>query len=180
MILGTKKLLELVKSNKILDGLSERELKNSEGAGFDLRIGEIFEASGYGFLGVDERCTPNAVSVAKYDPEKRQKFKLVPGKLYLVKTIENFNVPDNLMGFFHPRSTLCRSGIQLLVGEVDPGYSGGINVGLINLGGCDFEVELGARFMYVSFLEVKGGVVNKYRGQWQGGRTHATKKERQI
>lgn len=180
MILGTKKLLALVKKGRLLENLAERELKNSEGAGFDLRIGEIFEASGSGLLGIDERSTPPAVSVAKYDPSKRQCFKLKTGKLYLVKTVENFNVPDNLMGFFHPRSTLCRSGIQLLVGEVDPGYSGPINVGLVNLGGCDIEVELGARFMYVTFLEVKGGVVNKYRGQWKGGRTFAAKKEKQI
>jgi hypothetical protein len=42
MVLGIKKLLKLVKEKKLVENLSERELKNPEGAGFDLRVGEIF------------------------------------------------------------------------------------------------------------------------------------------
>ena len=55
MILGVKKLLKLVKEKKLVENLSERELKNPEGAGFDIRIGELYEAKGKGFLGVEER-----------------------------------------------------------------------------------------------------------------------------
>ena len=54
MILGVKELLKLVKEKKIVENLSERELKNPEGAGFDLRMGKIYEISGDGFLGIDE------------------------------------------------------------------------------------------------------------------------------
>ena len=42
MILGITKLLELVREKKLVENLCERELKNPEGAGFDLRIGEIY------------------------------------------------------------------------------------------------------------------------------------------
>jgi hypothetical protein len=38
-------------------------LKNPEGAGFDLRVGEIYKIKGKGFLGVEERETPNAEKV---------------------------------------------------------------------------------------------------------------------
>ena len=51
MILGPKKLLQLVKTKKLVEGLSERELTNPEGAGFDLRVGEVYEISGNAFLG---------------------------------------------------------------------------------------------------------------------------------
>jgi len=48
--------------------LCKRELENPEGAGFDLRMGEIFELEGDGFLGVEERNTPNSKSIAKHEP----------------------------------------------------------------------------------------------------------------
>jgi len=46
MILGVDRLLELVKTEKLVENLSERELTNPEGAGFDLRLGEIYELKG--------------------------------------------------------------------------------------------------------------------------------------
>ena len=49
MIIGVKKLLELVKEKKLVENLSERELKNPEGAGFDIRIGELYKVKGKGF-----------------------------------------------------------------------------------------------------------------------------------
>ena len=71
MILGVKELLKLVKEKKLVENLSERELKNPEGAGFDLRFGEIYEISGKGFLGIEERKTPEIKLLAKYNPKKK-------------------------------------------------------------------------------------------------------------
>ena len=64
MILGSEKLLEMVKEFHLVEGLSEREIKNPEGAGFDLRLGEVFKIEGEGFLGVSERETPSAIPIA--------------------------------------------------------------------------------------------------------------------
>jgi len=61
MILGIKELHRLVKEKDLVTNLSERELENPEGAGFDLRIGELYEISGQGFLGVTERETPEMI-----------------------------------------------------------------------------------------------------------------------
>ena len=57
MILGIDELLKLVKDKQIVQNLSERELNNPEGAGFDLRIGELYEVSGEGFLNIKDRKT---------------------------------------------------------------------------------------------------------------------------
>ena len=51
MILGPKHLLELVSEIHLVTNLSERELTNPEGAGFDLRLGEVYSISGKAFLG---------------------------------------------------------------------------------------------------------------------------------
>jgi len=49
MILGPNELLRLVKEENLVEGLSERELANPEGAGFDLRLGKLFRLKGRGF-----------------------------------------------------------------------------------------------------------------------------------
>lgn len=68
---------------------------------------------------------------------------------------------------------------MLRTGNVPPGYCGGLTFGLYNAGPVTVTIEMGARFVHIQFSEVAGGG-NMYRGQWQGGRVAATKKERQI
>src|SRR4030042_5539571 len=105
MILGIEQLLKLVKEKKLVENLSERELKNPEGAGFDFRIGELYEVSGKGFLGIEERETPKTSLVARFVEGKIKKVALEPKTYYLMKTIEKLNLPENLVAIFTPRST---------------------------------------------------------------------------
>jgi deoxycytidine triphosphate deaminase len=177
MILGPKKLLQLVKKIKLVEGLSERELTNPEGAGFDLRLGEVYKISGDAFLGEIHRKTADIVLVAAHGKEKSIKIK--PGDFFLVKTIESVNMPQDLTASITPRSTTYRSGLILRTGNVPPGYCGGLTFGLKNEGPVTVEIEMGARFVHIQFSEVSGGG-NLYRGQWQGGRVTATKKEKQV
>lgn len=177
MILGPKELLKLVKTKKLVEGLSKRELENPEGAGFDLRLGEVFKISGTALLGETHRKTPDIKSVAVFGKDK--KIKIKPGDFFLVKTIEKINLPVSLSAIILPRTTTFRSGLFLRTGPIQPGYSGELTFGLKNEGPVTVEIEMGARFVHVIFHEIKGGG-SKYRGQWQGGRVSATKKEKQV
>lgn len=179
MILGPALLLELVKSQKLVENLSERELTNPEGAGFDLRLSEVYKISGSAFLGEIERKTADIVLVQSYKKGEKRVIKIKPGDFYLVKTIESFNVPQNLTVNFKPRTTTFRSGLFLRTGNVAPGYKGPVTFGIKNEGPIDVTIEMGARFVHAQFEEVKGGG-NLYRGQWQGGRVTAKKKEKQV
>jgi deoxycytidine triphosphate deaminase len=177
MIISPKKLLQLVKSKKLVEGLSERELTNPEGAGFDLRLGEVYKISGKAFLGETHRQTPDIESVAVFG--KHKSIKIKPGDFFLVKTVEKINLPINLSAVILPRTTTFRSGLFLRTGPVQPGYEGELTFGLKNEGPITVEIEMGARFAHVLFHEIKG-VGSKYRGQWQGGRVSATKREKQV
>ncbi len=179
MILGVKKILKLVKDKKLVENLSKRELKNPEGAGFDFRIGEIYEIKGRGFLGIEERETPKTKLLAKYNPKKKKAFTFEPGKYYLMKTMERVNTPENILILFRPRTTIFRSGLMVFTGSVSPGYRGELTFGIANLGQCKVKIELGARVVHAMFFEIKGKT-NLYRGQWQGGRVSTIKKEKQI
>ena len=179
MVLGPKELLKLVKTKKLVENLSERELKNPEGAGFDLRLGEVYKITGDAFLGEIHRKTAEIELVKKYDRKKPNSLKIKPGDFYLVKTIESVNMPVDLTASITPRSTSYRSGLFLRTGNVPPGYCGGLIFGLKNEGPITVEIEMGARIVHIQFSEVKGGGT-LYRGQWQGGRVTARKKEKQV
>ena len=182
MILGIQKLHELVKDVKLVENLCEREMNNPEGAGFDLRLGEVYELQGDGFLGVEERDTPKIKLVGHCHPEKQEKddyFIFKPGKYYLIKTMEKVNLPTNLSGIIFPRTTMFRSGLGLFNCIVQPGYSGELTFGLCNLGKNNIKISFGARIVHITFHEVLG-LGNEYRGQWQGGRVATEGKETQV
>ncbi len=179
MVLGPKELLQLVKKIKLVEHLSERELTNPEGAGFDLRLGEVYKISGDAFLGETERKTAEVKLVQSYEEDKKKNITIKPGEFYLIKTIESVNMPENLTASITPRSTTYRSGLFIRTGNVPPGYCGGLNFGLKNEGPVAVKIEMGARIVHIQFHEVKGGG-NMYRGQWQGGRVTTTKKEIQV
>ena len=179
MFLGVDKLLELVKTQNLVTDLSERELTNPEGTGFDLRVAEFFKISGHGFLGIDERETCKTELIVKYDPKKPSKITIKPDDFYLIKTIEKVNVPENLVGIIKPRTTMQRMGLFIRESQIAPGYEGELTVALKNLGDATVDIELGARVIHVMFAKVDGKT-NLYRGQWKGGRVTTEKKEKQV
>lgn len=178
MLIGPKKLLKLVKKQKLIENLSQRELENPEGAGFDLRVGELFKIKGKGFLGVEERNTPEVELIASHNGKKKS-YTVKPGEFLLMRTIESVNMPDNLTAHNFPRSTLFRSGLYLSATQVSPGYKGQLVFGIKNLGTAPVKVEMGARVSHIQFFEVIGGGI-RYKGQWQGGRVSTRKRERQV
>ena len=195
MFLGVDKLLKLVQTQKLVEDLCERELKNPEGCGFDLRLGKVWEIKGEGYLGVEDRKTCEVELMAEYQNKKtkiknqKQEFKnrkinaksiiIKPNDFYLVTTIEKVNLPDNLVGIIKPRSTLQRMGIYVRTTQVMPGYCGELTFAVKNVGPCNVKVDLGARIVHIMFAQVSGKTA-LYRGQWKGGRVTAKKKEKQV
>ena len=180
MIIGPHKLLELVKKQKLVEGLSQRERTNPEGAGFDLRIGELFKIiGGRAFLGETERETPGIKSIVTYKKGKKIAYTIPPGEYLLATTIEKVNIPKDITVNFKPRTTTFRSGLFLRTGNVAPGYSGILTFAIKNDGPMPVTIEMGARIVHAQFYWVDGGG-SMYRGQWQGGRVTTKKRETQV
>lgn len=178
MIIGPKKLLQLVRQKKLVVHLANRELTNPEGAGFDLRLGEVHRISGSAFLGETHRETPAIKTVASYG-SKKNSIKIKPGDFYLISTIEEVNLPHDITANLKPRTTTFRSGLFLRTGNVAPGYRGKLTFGLKNEGPVTVTLELGCRIVHAQFEWVDGGG-SMYRGQWQGGRVTTKKREKQV
>ena len=188
MIISSAKILELNERFNLIENLSEREAKNPEGVGFDLRAGNFYKLEGNGFLGVTERDTPKSVEIK---PNKQGRIVINPGEYFLIKTIEKVNLPSEkiqlekgkipvyLMLDVYPRSSLHRSGIYFIGTKTDPGYSGELTFAIANVGKNKFEIEQGARFCNVVFKMVLGDLSRAYEGQWNKGRVSTNGKEKQ-
>lgn len=184
MIIGPKRLLELVEEIKLVENLSQRELTNPEGAGFDLRLGEIHQiVGGKAFLGITERETPKIKIIKDLvldnGAKTIQTFTVQPAEYYLISTIEKLNLPANITVNFKPRTTTFRCGLVLRTGNVAPGYRGKLTFGLHNAGPLPVTLELGCRIVHAQFYWVDGGG-SLYRGQWQGGRVTTNQREQQT
>ena len=171
----------------LVEGLCERELNNPEGCGLDLRVGEVYKLKGNGFLGVEDRKTPE---VEKIDCVNN-KIVMFPNEYFLVKTMETIHSPAEkirlypwwkfweskkyLMPVIYPRSTLQNCGIELIATKTDPGYIGQLRFGLKNIGLAKFDFEPGARMFNIVFEPVIGEIKRAYEGQWQGGKRASTK-----
>ena len=178
-VVGIKELLQRVKKDKLFDNLSDRELNNPEGTGFDLRVGEVYKLTSGGFLGVENRDTSSTELIAKYEEGKENSIIIKPGDYFLIKTIENINNPKDLAPYFKHRSNLFRSGVVVHTAHCGQGYKGPLLFGIENRGKFDFKLEMGARVIHVVFHKIEGEGI-QYRGQWQGGRVSTDGMEKQI
>ncbi|MBR9705987.1 hypothetical protein GOV14_03060 [Candidatus Pacearchaeota archaeon] len=180
MILGTKRLLELVEKDKLVENLCERELTNPEGSGFDLRLKAAYRLlPGQAYLGIKTRQTLMSELIGSYGSDRALNIKA--GDYFLVRTIETVNLPKDITAFIEPRSTLQRCGIMLAKAKVNPGYSGKLIFGITNMNrNQNFNLGYGARFAHITFFQNSENV-SEYRGQWQGGRMSTNgEKEEQV
>ena len=160
MILGRDEILKLVKEKKLIEGFDKKCL---EGAGYDLRVGKFYSASGGTFLSREERKLPEIKEIME------ETLMLKPGDYVLMETVEKVNVPGDLAARVLNRSSLFRCGASTFNALVDPGYRGKLTFGLRNISGHDFSIRKGAKVAQIVFEEVAGGT-QLYSGRYQGGK----------
>ena len=78
---------------------------------------------------------------------------LEPGGFLLASTREWVNVPSNLMGQVHGKSTWGRKGLQVHVtaGLIDPGFIGTITLELANVGKETLRLTYGVSIAQLTF-----------------------------
>jgi len=109
MIISPKQLLKLVKSKKLVEGLSQRELTNPK-APVLICVWEkcIKFPAKHSSVNAPPNC--DITLVAAFGKQKSIKIK--PGDFFLVKTIEKINLPINLSAVIMPRTTHSARGFS--------------------------------------------------------------------
>lgn len=107
------------------------------------------------------------LSPAGYDARLGESIKLGPGRRCLTYTLERFELPLDLAGLIHLRSSLAREGLVASFALVDPGFRGHLTLPLFNAGSEVVEIEAGERIVQISFCKLESPAFRGYSGRYQ-------------
>lgn len=107
------------------------------------------------------------LSEAGYDVRVKQEITLTPEKRFsLASTIERFQMPDNMIGIVHDKSTWARRGLSVFNTVIECGWEGWLTLELAYHGQDDLHIPAGAGIAQVIFHEVMEPA--QYTGKYQG------------
>lgn len=93
----------------------------------------------------NNHLTSNGYDLSVFIPDENDfkevdEFIIKPGEFYQLKTIEELEIPDDIIGLMYLRSRYSRNGLIGMFAVVDAGYKGRLFVSVKNLG--DKEIVL--------------------------------------
>lgn len=93
-----------------------------------------------------------------------------PGSFLLAASIERFNMPVDVMGIVHDKSSLARRGVAVQNTIIDPGWRGWLTLELTNHGRFPVVLFHGMPIAQVVFHQVWGAepYTGKYQDQEKG------------
>ncbi|RIK35612.1 MAG: deoxyuridine 5'-triphosphate nucleotidohydrolase [Chloroflexi bacterium] len=132
--------------------------------GIDITLERVSRFRGPGFIGVanDQRVLPQTDDL---DFEPDGTIYLAPGA-YQVRFNEIVNIPDDLMAYARPRSSLLRAGVALHTAVWDAGYRGrGVSL-MVVYHPAGFRVARDARICQLVFHRLTTATAAGYRGAY--------------
>ena len=127
---------------------------------------EIEERLGVGVLGIAP-FEPSCLNGAGYDLRLAMDASVPPGKHALVATMERVELPDDLAGTLHIRSSLARAGILASLALIDPGFRGQLTISLYNAGIETLRMSKGDTFVQMVLHSLGIKTRRTYRGKYQ-------------
>jgi dCTP deaminase len=158
MVVNAGSLLEL-KPIKHMLGYKERANGVSHGlteVGYDIRLKQTIEFSG--------SCAPRA-TVFRYGGGEPSHLGL--GSFTLASAMEEFDMPETLVGIVHDKSTWARRGLSVFNTVIEPGWKGFLTLELVYHGYEKLLIEAGTGIAQVIFHEPlhSGRYTGKYQNQ---------------
>lgn len=136
---GTKQ-----KSNGVSWGLSE--------AGYDIRIKQDIHFKPNPFFQTGMDCSVNGIVTRN-------------SKFTLASAIEEFDMPDCLVGIVHDKSTWARKGLSVFNTVIEPGFKGGLTLELVYHGNTELIIPAGSGIAQVLFHKISRPA--RYEGKYQ-------------
>jgi len=127
-------------------------------AGYDIRLKQDIR---FRFVEYDRGYPPTPYLVV--DSER------IYGRFCLASAIEEFQMPENLVGIVHDKSTLARKGLSVFNTVIEPGFCGGLTLELVFHGSEDLHLPADIGIAQVLFHEICSPV--RYNGKYQGQST---------
>ena len=128
----------------------------------DLPVQPMFDSK------IKQHGVSHGLSEAGYDVRIKQSVTLHPFKRFaLASTIEYFDLPIDLVGIVHDKSTHIRRALLVGNSVVEPGWRGFLTLELFYFGWWPLRIPAGAGIAQVIFhqLETPAEYSGKYQGQ---------------
>jgi len=107
------------------------------------------------------------LSHAGYDVRIEQICFLSPQASCLASTIEEFFMPDDLVGFVHDKSTWARRGLSLFNTVIEPGWNGFLTLELVNHSDEMLMINAGDPIAQIIFMRMEEPTEKPYTGKYQ-------------
>lgn len=90
----------------------------------------------------------------------------VSGRFTIASAIEEFQMPENLVGVVHDKSTWARRGLSVFNTVIEPGWKGFLTLELVYHGQENLVIPAGAGIAQVLFSRIENSAA--YAGKYQG------------
>lgn len=107
------------------------------------------------------------LSAASYDVRIAHALSLLPGEAALAHTVEDFNMPDNVVGYVVDKSTYARRFVTAFNTLLDPGWTGNLTLELVNLGPSVVDIAAGDPIVQIAFHWLDEATDLPYVGKYQ-------------
>ena len=160
---------ELAKGRLVIEPLGEGCIQP---ASVDLHLDDrllVFRNSRRPYIDVRLDVTDLTESVAI---EHDNPFILHPGEFVLGSTLENIELPDDLVARLEGKSSLGRIGLLIhsTAGYVDPGWKGHLTLELSNVANLPITLYYGMKIGQISYIRLSTPVDNLYGSPALGSR----------
>lgn len=120
----------------------------------------------------NERAVFNGMSFglssAGYDVRVAETFWLTQDQRFvLASTVEEFNMPNDLIGMVHDKSSWARRGVSLFNTVIEPGWRGFLTLEIVYHGRDDIRVERGSPIAQIVFMRLTEPTTMPYNGKYQ-------------
>lgn len=104
---------------------------------------------------------------AGYDVRIDQKIVLPPGGFSLASTLEHFDMPTDVLGIVHDKSTWARLGLAAQNTVIEPGWKGYLTLELTNHSKEEIVIEDGTAIAQIIFHVMDRPASVAYDGKYQ-------------
>lgn len=131
-------------------------------AGYDIRIKQEIH------FGYKDKVQPIVVS-KEYDADgKLHHLRRQSGRFIIASAIEEFDMPTDLIGIVHDKSTWARQGLSVFNTVIECGWKGFLTLELVYHGPGELFIPAGAAIAQVVFHQTKEH--QRYEGKYQNQR----------
>lgn len=107
------------------------------------------------------------LSCAGYDIRSKQGATLAPGQFVLLSSVENFVMPDDVIGIVHDKSTWARRGLSVFNTVIESSWTGWLTIEAVNHGAESLKIHEGDPIAQIIFHQMAAPPERGYSGRYQ-------------